>query len=74
MVIPYPWGLEANRPTLEALIQYAYSQKIIPTPVRRRRVFAPTRSTSSRFRKPSCGYPQSRLTAQIEQHASGMMA
>ena len=37
---PLPFGLEANRPTIEALIQYAYSQKIIPTKVRPEEVFA----------------------------------
>ena len=31
---PLPIGLEANRPTFEALIDYAYNQKIIPTKVR----------------------------------------
>lgn len=39
---PLPFGLEANRPTIEALIQYAYSQKIIPAKVRPAEVFAPT--------------------------------
>lgn len=38
---PLPFGLEANRPTIEALIQYAYSQKIIPAQVRPEEVFAP---------------------------------
>jgi 4,5-dihydroxyphthalate decarboxylase len=38
---PLPFGLEANRPTIEALIQYAYSQKIIPAKVRPEEVFAP---------------------------------
>lgn len=38
---PLPFGLAANRPTLEALIQYAYSQKIIPALVRPEEVFAP---------------------------------
>jgi hypothetical protein len=36
-----PCGLAANRPTIEALIQYAYSQKIIPAPVRPEELFAP---------------------------------
>jgi 4,5-dihydroxyphthalate decarboxylase len=27
---PLPYGLEANRPTIEALIEYAYQQKLIP--------------------------------------------
>jgi 4,5-dihydroxyphthalate decarboxylase len=38
---PLPCGLAANRPTIEALIQYAYSQKIIPAPLRPEEVFAP---------------------------------
>ena len=38
---PLPCGLAANRPTIAALIQYAYSQKIIPAPVRPEEVFAP---------------------------------
>jgi 4,5-dihydroxyphthalate decarboxylase len=38
---PLPFGLEANRPTIEALIQYAYSQKIIPAKVAPEAVFAP---------------------------------
>ena len=38
---PLPCGLEANRSTIEALIRYAYSQKIIPAPVRPEEVFAP---------------------------------
>jgi 4,5-dihydroxyphthalate decarboxylase len=38
---PLPCGLAANRPTIEALIQYAYSQKIIPAPVRPEEVFVP---------------------------------
>jgi 4,5-dihydroxyphthalate decarboxylase len=38
---PLPFGLEANRPTIEALIQYAYSQKIIATKVQPEEVFAP---------------------------------
>lgn len=38
---PLPFGLTTNRPTIEALIQYAYSQQIIPAPVRPEEVFAP---------------------------------
>ena len=37
---PLPFGLTANRPTIEALIQYAYNQQIIPAPVRPEAVFA----------------------------------
>ncbi len=38
---PLPFGLQANLPTVEALIQYAYSQKIIPAKVQPEEVFAP---------------------------------
>jgi 4,5-dihydroxyphthalate decarboxylase len=38
---PLPFGLEANRATIEALIDYAYRQKIIPAVVRPEEVFAP---------------------------------
>jgi 4,5-dihydroxyphthalate decarboxylase len=38
---PLPFGLEANRPTIEALIQYAYNQKIIPAKVEPEELFAP---------------------------------
>jgi 4,5-dihydroxyphthalate decarboxylase len=38
---PLPFGLEANRATIEALIQYAYSQKIIPARVQPEEVLAP---------------------------------
>jgi 4,5-dihydroxyphthalate decarboxylase len=38
---PLPFGLGANRPTIEALIQYAYRQKIIPEKVEPEEVFAP---------------------------------
>jgi 4,5-dihydroxyphthalate decarboxylase len=38
---PLPFGLAANRSTLEALIQYAYSQKIIPAKIQSEEVFAP---------------------------------
>jgi 4,5-dihydroxyphthalate decarboxylase len=37
---PLPLGLAANRPTIEALIQYAYSQKIIPAKVQPEEAFA----------------------------------
>jgi 4,5-dihydroxyphthalate decarboxylase len=37
---PLPFGLEANRPTIEALIQYAHNQKIIPAKVEPEEVFA----------------------------------
>ena len=38
---PLPFGLEANRPTFQALIDYAFDQKIIPTRVRPEDVLAP---------------------------------
>jgi 4,5-dihydroxyphthalate decarboxylase len=38
---PLPFGLAANHPTIEALIQYAYSQKIIPARVRPEEVLVP---------------------------------
>jgi 4,5-dihydroxyphthalate decarboxylase len=38
---PLPFGLAANRPTIAALIEYAYSQKIIPAKVEPEEVFAP---------------------------------
>ncbi len=38
---PLPFGLGVNRPTIEALIAYAYSQKIIPTQIRPEEMFAP---------------------------------
>jgi 4,5-dihydroxyphthalate decarboxylase len=38
---PLPIGLEANRPTFEALIAYAYTQKIIPARVLPEEVLAP---------------------------------
>ena len=38
---PLPFGLGVNRPTIEALIAYAYSQKIIPTQIQPEEVFAP---------------------------------
>ena len=38
---PLPFGLEANRPTVQALIDYAYDQKIIPRRVQPEDVLAP---------------------------------
>jgi 4,5-dihydroxyphthalate decarboxylase len=37
---PLPFGLAANRPTIVALIQYAYSQQIIPRLIQPEEVFA----------------------------------
>jgi 4,5-dihydroxyphthalate decarboxylase len=36
---PLPYGLEENRPTIEALIDYAYQQKLIPVRVKAEDVF-----------------------------------
>ena len=30
---PFPYGIEANRPTLEALVQYMVEQYFIPRPI-----------------------------------------
>ena len=38
---PLPFGLEANRPTFQALIDYAYDQKIIPQRIKPEDVLAP---------------------------------
>jgi hypothetical protein len=36
-----PFGLEANRPTFQALVDYAYDQQIIPTRIRPEEALAP---------------------------------
>jgi 4,5-dihydroxyphthalate decarboxylase len=38
---PYPCGIEANRPTLEALVQYMYEQDFIPKPMALEDIFVP---------------------------------
>jgi 4,5-dihydroxyphthalate decarboxylase len=38
----FPYGLEANRPTLEALVQYLHDQHLIATPVKLEDLFVPT--------------------------------
>ncbi len=38
---PWPFGLAADRQTIEALIEYAYSQKIIAVKIGPEAVFAP---------------------------------
>lgn len=38
---PLPYGLEANRTSIEALISYAHQQKLIPAPMRAEDVFLP---------------------------------
>src|SRR5262249_36248258 len=39
---PLPYGIEPNRTTLEALMQYAVEQRIIPRPVAVEDLFAPS--------------------------------
>ena len=39
---PWPYGIEANRPTLEALVQYLADQSLIPEPVPVDSLFIPT--------------------------------
>jgi 4,5-dihydroxyphthalate decarboxylase len=39
---PWPYGIEQNRPTLEALVQYLADQALIESPVPIESVFAPT--------------------------------
>ena len=39
---PWPYGVEPNRKTLEALITYLVDQSIIATPVRVQDLFVPT--------------------------------
>ena len=38
----FPYGLEANRPTLEALVQYLHDQHLIAKPVKLEDLFVPT--------------------------------
>jgi 4,5-dihydroxyphthalate decarboxylase len=38
---PWPYGIEPNRPTLEALVQYLHEQGVIAAPVPLERLFAP---------------------------------
>ena len=38
----FPYGLEANRPTLEALVQYLHDQHLIAQPVKLEDLFVPT--------------------------------
>lgn len=42
----WPYGVEANRHTLETLIQYAHEQQLIPRPVETSELFAPNSLTS----------------------------
>jgi 4,5-dihydroxyphthalate decarboxylase len=47
---PLPFGVDANRPTLDALIRFAYSQKIIPARVQPEAVFVETGAHLSNWR------------------------
>jgi 4,5-dihydroxyphthalate decarboxylase len=38
---PWPYGVEPNRPTLEALVQYLFEQSLIAAPVEVDKLFAP---------------------------------
>ena len=38
----YPYGIEANRPTIEALLQYSYEQGLSPRRVQLEELFAPS--------------------------------
>jgi 4,5-dihydroxyphthalate decarboxylase len=39
---PWPYGVEPNRPTLEALVQYSAEQGLITAPVPVDKLFVPT--------------------------------
>jgi len=43
---PWPYGVEANRPTLQALVQYMAEQAIIAAPVAVDDLFVPAVGTS----------------------------
>ena len=38
---PFPYGVEANRPTLEALVQYMHEQHFIAEPMQIEKLFVP---------------------------------
>src|SRR5437667_1764301 len=38
---PYPYGIEANRPTLQALVDYMHEQNFIAKPPRLEELFVP---------------------------------
>ncbi len=40
---PWPYGVEANRPTLDALVQYMHDQSLIAAPIPVEKLFAPVR-------------------------------
>jgi 4,5-dihydroxyphthalate decarboxylase len=39
---PWPYGIEPNRATLDALVQYLFEQGLIPAPIRVDDLFVPT--------------------------------
>ena len=39
---PFPYGVEVNRPTLEALVQYMHEQGLIPASIPIEKLFVPT--------------------------------
>jgi len=44
---PYPYGIEANRPTLQALVDYMAEQDFIPRPVALEELFVPVNKALS---------------------------
>jgi hypothetical protein len=38
---PWPYGVERNRKTLDALVRYLVEQSLIATPIRLERIFVP---------------------------------
>ena len=40
---PWPYGIEPNRPTLEALVRYLHEQGVIARPVKVDELFVPVR-------------------------------
>jgi 4,5-dihydroxyphthalate decarboxylase len=45
---PWPYGIDANRPTLEALVQYMVDQSLIAAPVPIEKLFVPTFGQASK--------------------------
>jgi 4,5-dihydroxyphthalate decarboxylase len=45
---PWPYGIDANRPTLEALVQYLVDQALIEEPIPIESLFAPTYGQAAR--------------------------
>ena len=43
----WPYGVEANRPTLETLVRYMVAQDFIPAPIPIKQLFAPIHGMKS---------------------------